>query len=229
VAATLSVQPDSPQYSVNGQVWPVAFSGTASGSATHYAAINVTVMDFKLLYRNSNAAVNAGQTGQYELFVTPVGPPFTNPVSLSCSGLPAGSDCSFSPATVTPNGSPAIVVLSVSTAKTTAALHPPVPTTQVQLMLALLLPGIVVGLAGGARKKRVFLAVLLVVVLAGVILQPACGGGGSSYAPAPPPPSPPPPPPPSSPPPPVTYSFTVTATSGTLQHQIPLNLVVQPQ
>ncbi|MGE5723866.1 MAG: hypothetical protein ACM34G_01750, partial [Acidobacteriota bacterium] len=204
-------------------------ASTAPGTSTHDVKVTVPIMDFSLLARTNTAAVNAGQSAQYELFVNSVQAAFTNPISLSCSGLPAGASCSFSPAIVAPNGPQAIVVLSVTTAKTTAALRPPPPATQAQLMLALLLPGIVVGLAGGARKKRVFLAVLLVVVLAGVILQPACGGGGSSYAAAPPPPSPPPPPPPSSPPPPVNYGFTVTATSGTVQHQMNLNLVVQPQ
>jgi hypothetical protein len=220
------------QWNANGYLpsVPLTVTFTASGpnTSTHYAAVSIGAMDFSIAARNSTAAVNAGQSAQYELFTKSVQAPFTDPVSFSCSGLPAGSTCTFSPATVTPNSSSAIVVLSVSTAKTTAELNPPASATQAQLMLALLLPGIVVGLAGATRKRKALLAVLLVLVLAAVILQPACGGGGSSYAP-PPPPSPPPPPPPSSPPPPVTYNFTVTATSGTLQHQLNLNLVVQPQ
>ena len=210
-----------------GSDWVSFSSGT--GNSARVASVMLTVMDFAVTAHNSYAAAFAGQTAKYELFLNSVGGTFSNPVSFSCSGLPAGSNCSFSPSTVTPSGSPAIVVLSVSTAKTTAALHPPVPTTQAQLMLALLLPGIVVGFAGGVRKKRALFAVLLVLVLAAVILQPACGGGGSSYAPPPPPPSPPPPPPPSAPPPPVNYGFTVTAASGTVQHQLNLMLVVQPQ
>ncbi|MGE5207013.1 MAG: hypothetical protein ACM3PW_15470, partial [Chlamydiota bacterium] len=228
VSATISVPPDLPDYPPGGGVTPITFNGTVPGTATHYAAASLTIMDFALTWRNSSASIYAGQAGQYELFVAPSGPPFTNPVSFSCSELSAGSTCTFSPATVTPGSSPAIVVLSVSTSKTTAELHPPAPVTQAQLMLALLLPGIVVSVSGGTRNKKLF-AVLLVVVLAALILQPACGGGGSSYAPAPPPPSPPPPPPPSAPPPPVSYNFTVTATSGTVQHQIPLTLLVQPQ
>jgi hypothetical protein len=190
-------------------------------------AVNVPIMDFSLLPRQPSAAVSAGQAGQYELFVNSVAAPFTNPVSFSCSGLPAGAACSFSPATVTPNNSQAIVVLSVSTPKTLAALTPPSALTQAQLMLALLLPGMVIAISGNARSKKNVLVALLIVVLALVILMPACGGGGSSSGP--PAPQPPPPPPPSSPPPPVSYSFTVTATSGAVQHQLPLTLVVQKQ
>jgi hypothetical protein len=187
-------------------------------------AVNVPIMDFSLLPRQPAAAVIAGQAGQYELFVNSVAAPFTNPVSFSCSGLPAGAACSFSPATVTPNNSQAIVVLSVTTPKTLAALRSPATPTQAQLMLALLLPGTVIAISGSVRSRKNVFVALLIVVLALVILMPACGGGGSSSGP------PPPPPPtttPSSPPPPASYNFTVTATSGTVQHQLPLTLVVQ--
>ncbi len=200
---------------------------TVTGPATlpHFATINVPVMDFTVAARASVSAINAGQTGQYELFINPLGAPFTNSVSLACAGLPTGASCSFSPATVTPNASQAIVVLSVVTPNTLAALHLPSPLTQAPFMLALLLPGMVIAISGNVRSKKKAFIALLVVVLALVILMPACGGGGSSSGP--PPPAPTPPPPPSSPPPPVSYNFTVTATSGTVQHQLPLTLVVQ--
>ena len=229
VAANISVPPVSSDYPSLAGVQQIAFEDTASGIVTHYAAVNVNVLDFALTIRNYAAAAAAGQSGQYELFVTPVAIPFTDPVSFSCSGLPSGAACSFSPATVTLNGSPAIVVLSVSTTKALAALRPPKAESEGPLMLALLLPGIVLSFAGGSRRKKVFFALLLVLVLAAVMLQPACGGGGSSLAPAPPPPSPPPPPPPSGPPPAASYNFIVTATSGTVQHQLNLTLGVQAQ
>src|SRR5690348_2497654 len=203
----------------------VDVAATGPATTAHFTTINVPVMDFALTARNSTAAINAGDPGQYEVFLNSVGAPFTNPVSLSCSGLPAGAACSFSPATVTPNNSQAIVVLSVTTPKTLAALTPPSALTQAQLMLALLLPGMVIAISGNVRSKKNVFVALLIVVLALVILMPACGGGGSSSGP--PAPQPPPPPPPSSPPPPVSYSFTVTATSGAVQHQLPLTLVVQ--
>ena len=227
VNATISVPtvlPNTSSQSTTGN-WLVTFSASGPGTATHYTAVNVPVADFTLNARLSSSAIDAGQTGQYELFVTPVGAPFTNPVSFSCSGLPKGTACSFSPATVNPGASPTYVVLSIGTPRTLAALRPPAPATQTLFMLALLLPGMALSFSGGLRKKRLF-AALLLVVLAAVVLQPACGGGGTS-APAPPPPTPTPAP--SSPPPPVTYNFTVTATSGTLQHQLNLTLVVQPQ
>ncbi|HET7749179.1 MAG TPA: hypothetical protein VFK81_07350, partial [Terriglobales bacterium] len=224
LTATISVPPNAPAPPPGGVV-QVAWNAGVAASTPHYAAFNVTVADFALSVRNNSNAINAGQSGQYELAVNSVGAAFASPVSFSCSGLPAGTSCSFSPAAVTPGNSPAYAVLSISTPKTLADLRPPAAATQSQLMLALLLPGMVIAISGNVRSRKTVFAALLMVVLALVILMPACGGGGSSSAP--PPPSSPPPPPPSSPPPPVSYSFTVAATSGTVQHQLPLTLVVQ--
>ncbi|HEU5334741.1 MAG TPA: hypothetical protein VFU27_02195, partial [Terriglobales bacterium] len=121
----------------------ITLTATGQNTAAHYANINFPVTDFTFTPRTPSSAIRAGQPGQYELFVSPSGIPFTNPVSFSCSGLPKGAACSFSPATVTPNSSPAIVVLSVSTTKTLAALRPPKADSEGPLMLALLVPGIV--------------------------------------------------------------------------------------
>jgi hypothetical protein len=226
VNANLSIAVESPVVIPVG-IQTVTVSSTGPGTNSHFVAFNLTVADFGFTARNSSAAIDAGQAGQYELFVNSVAAPFANPVSFSCSGLPGSAACSFSPATLTPNGSPAIVVLSVSTPKTLAFQHLPAAGTQAKLMLALLLPGMVIAISGNVRSKQVVFVGLLVVVLALVTLLPACGGGGTSSGPPPPPP--PSPPPPSAPPPPVSYNFTVTATSGTVQHQLPLTLVVQGQ
>jgi hypothetical protein len=222
LTATISVPSNSPPPPPGGMV-PVGWTSYGPNANGHYAAFNVTVMDFALAARNNSAAINAGQPGEYELTINSVGAPFTNPVSFSCSGLPAGTACSFSPATVTPDNSPAVVVLSISTPKTLASLHPPA-ATQAQLMLALLLPGVVLSVAGGKRSRKSLLIVFLIVVLAALLLQAACGGGGTSAGPPPPPPSPAPTPAPT--PSSTTYMVTVTATSGTVQHQLILNLVV---
>ena len=228
VIASISVPADMPDYPPNAFASSVTLTASAPGTPTHSAFANLAVMDFSFAPRNGAAYVNTGQAAQYELLIEPVGPyapPFTNPVSLSCSGLPAGSTCSFSPPTVTPNASAVFSVLSISTtANKSAALRSPAPAVQAQLLLALLLPGMAIGVSTGVRGKKPLLVVLLILVLGVLMLQAACGGGGSSVAQAPPPP--PSPPPPSAPPPPVTYNVAVTATSGTVQHQIVLALVV---
>jgi len=227
VAVTFSYVPSSS----GGGVMPISFSATGSTTDIHYAVINVPVADFGVYARIANSSINAGQQGQYELFVnsqevpsnSPV--PFTNPVSFSCSGLPAGSTCTFSPAAVTPGNSPAVVVLSVSTLKTSAELRHGAPTTDAQLLVLMFLPGMVLSLSGGIGSRKAILTVLLIVVLAALLLQPACGGGSSAGTLPPPTPTPAPTPQPYS----TTYPVIVTATSGTVQHQLQLNLVVQRQ
>ncbi|HLX76204.1 MAG TPA: hypothetical protein VKR26_15770, partial [Terriglobales bacterium] len=226
--ATISFPGYTSRLPAAGSYW-ITFSTTGYLTPYHATAVRVNVMDFAVTAHSSYAAAFAGQTAKYELFVNSIVGTFANPISFSCSGLPQGSTCSFSPASVTLGGSQSIVVLSVSTTKRTAALQPPASPLQAQFLLALLLPGMVVSVSGSWGRKKTFFAVLLVLVLAAVMLQPACGGGGSSAAPPPAPPPTPPTPTPSTPPPPVNYGFTVTATSGTAQHQLQLTLIVQPQ
>ena len=222
LTATLSVPTSESQYMPSESATWADFTSSGPGAPSHDVTVIVPIMDFSLLARANTAAINAGQSGQYELFVSPLAPAFTNPVSFSCSGLPAGTACSFSPANVTPGTSPAIVVLSISTPKTLAEMRPP-GTTHVQLMLALLLPGMVLSFSGGMCSRKSLFTVLLIAVLAALLLQVACGGGGSS---APPPLTPSPTPAPAPAPSSTSYPVTVTATSGTVQHQLNLNLVV---
>ena len=201
----------------------IGFTGTAPGTAAHYAAVDLQVADFGLTVHTSPVSVAPGNAARYELLVTSLGQSFPSPISFSCSGLPQGATCSFSPASVIPNNGPAIVVLSVSSTKTLAGLRPPQAATQAELMACFLLPGLVLSFAGGRRDKR-FYAALLLVALAALLLLPSCGGGGTSAAPPPPPA---PAPTPSAPPTLVTYPFILTATSGPLQHQTQMTLVVQ--
>jgi hypothetical protein len=51
----------------------------------------------------SSLSVYAGQTGTATITVTPINN-FTGAVSFTCTGLPTGSTCSFSPTDVTPSG-----------------------------------------------------------------------------------------------------------------------------
>lgn len=208
-----------------GGYFEVPFTATAPGTVTHSTAVHVTVTDFALGARTNSATVLAGQPGQYELNVIPGVAPFTNPISFSCSGLPPGTACSFSPATVTPGSSPAIVVLSISTPKSLAELHPAAPLSEDLLLFSMLLPGMVLSLSGGIRSRRSPFTLLLIVVLATLLFQPACGGGGSAGPPTPPTPTPAPAPQPFS----TTYPVVLTASSGTVQHQVNLNLVVWQQ
>ena len=61
---------------------------------------------------NSDVTVSKGQVANLTVTLTPVNG-FKMPVNLTCSGMPAGTTCSFSPPTVTPDGAPVSSTLSI--------------------------------------------------------------------------------------------------------------------
>ena len=89
--------------SLGGNVQTVSLSGTG--------------IDFSLSGSPSSATINAGQIASYTVTVSSMGSAFNSSVALSCSGLPALSSCSFSPAAVTPGSTSVQSTLQVSTTK----------------------------------------------------------------------------------------------------------------
>jgi hypothetical protein len=163
-------------------------SGTPSHSFT--IALNVT-QNFVVYSATPIQMVAPGQTtGAYSLAVEPVGSAFGAPVTLSCSGLPAGAQCLFNPSTpVTPGTSAVDVVMSISTSPATN-LQRNIRRRAVLYAAELFAPGIVIlcALSRRARKRTskqiAFLALLafLAIVLlscSGVSTGGSGGGGGS--------------------------------------------------
>jgi hypothetical protein len=70
---------------------------------------------------NQTQTVGAGQTtGPYNLTIAPAGASFSGVVTLTCSGIPSGAKCNFTPSTVVPGGNSANVVLTIATNSSTA-------------------------------------------------------------------------------------------------------------
>ena len=95
-----------------------------TGVPTHSFTVAVTVgQNFSLSSSTASQTVTAGQTtGPYSLTIQPSGGAFNSAVTLSCSGLPAGAQCSFNPSTpVTPGSAAASVALTISTSSSTPA------------------------------------------------------------------------------------------------------------
>ena len=172
----------------------------------------------------SSASMMRGQSAQFQLAVAESGA--SDPVSLSCSTLPAGMTCTFSPSTVTPGATAASVGLTVATSSTMAAVHPPSPGRSLP-MYALWMSGF--GVAGlftlpeVMRRKRRLL--LLAVVLGFALLQLACGGGGAATSQMQPTVTTQPSAPAASTS--STYTVTVTATSGTAVSSANLAITIQ--
>ena len=113
---------------VPGNAAPGAYSVNvdvrdSSGIPDHSITFPLTVQDFGISSSTSSQTANPGATtGAYDLTVQAVGSSFTNAVALSCSGLPAGAQCVFQPATaVTPGSAAVAVAMTIVTSSNTGA------------------------------------------------------------------------------------------------------------
>ncbi|MGA2963403.1 MAG: alkaline phosphatase family protein [Candidatus Korobacteraceae bacterium] len=175
--------------------------------------------DFTLT-ATQDVTLSSSGSGSSSIGITPENG-FNSAVSLSCSGLPAGATCSFSPTTVTPSGGMASVTMTINIP--TAAASSSAPTHQTRPLLAFTLPFFALAagsLAVGGRKKKLAFWVVLLLVLALGAVSIGCGGGSSKSSAA------------------TTatqstpaagassYTVTVNASAGAIQHSTSLNVTV---
>ena len=155
------------------------FFVSTAGSGTGSAATGSP--DFTVAAPASMTLSAAGM-GSSQIAITPENG-FSSPITLSCSGLPAGATCSFSPATVTPTGGMAnsAVTISMAAAVTSAA-----PAHHGKPLVAFTLPFFALAAGslaiGGKNKKKTAFWVVLVLVLALGAVSIGCGGGNSKTA-----------------------------------------------
>jgi hypothetical protein len=169
--------------------------------------------DFSLTASDSVIPISpVGGSGSMNLAISQLDG-FTGTVSFSCSGLPAESTCSFSPASIKGSGNS---MLTVSTTAPRAGLNDSSRPLQLWLSSGVGLAGIF--LLGAPPKRRRMGNILGVFIFAVVLCSMGCGGGGSSSSPV------------------VThdpgtktgiYTITVNASSGSLRHAVSLGLVIQ--
>jgi N-acetylneuraminic acid mutarotase len=165
--------------------------------------------DFTVSASPASITVTAGRSGAATVIVTPLYA-FKSAVTFSCSGLPTGASCSFSPSTVTPPGTTSTTLTVTTAAKNASLYRDSLP----------LLPGSALAAAlccfGFKKRRRLQIFLLLAVSVVGLGLLTSCGGGGSasssggggggSQ--------------------PVISTVTVTATSGSLTHTTTFTLTV---
>jgi FG-GAP-like repeat len=178
---------------------------------------------FSLSASNTSGSVAPGQSATSSVTVTPSGG-LTGGVSFSCTGLPTGASCGFSPSSVTLGASAATSTLTISTTGQMAALTPGgksehrLPWAPGGIVLAALLIPL-------ARIRRVNAQMRLLAWAAFLTIGAAalhgCGGndnsgsssgggsgGGSGGTPA------------------GTYTIVITATAGTTTHTVNYSLTV---
>jgi hypothetical protein len=220
-------------YNININTYDQDSGGTPSHALT--MALTVT-QDFTLgALTPATQTITPGQSASYNFNVLPVGSLFPGSVSLSCSGGPAISLCTFTPASVTPGNGSAAVLLTISTTASSAALalsnfplREPFGGESPALFYALWLSLPAVLLIRVRLRFNARLRVCLIGLFLLGLLLTSCGGGGSNGGssvtagggggigqqqgtqPG-------------------TYLITVTASSGTLSHQAPtVTLIVSP-
>ncbi len=190
---------------------------TQAGNANYSAATPVSqsfqVGDatFTITSNPTSATVAPGQSAVFTFTVTPQGS-YTSPISFSCGALPAVANCSFSPATITPDANPATTRLTITTAPQSALLTPGPRSHRSGPLNAtwLVLPGMLLGMVAIAAPKRrkLLSCCLLFLVAGGCLLQSACGSLANPDTPA------------------GTYTITVTGTAGSTQQTVAVTLTV---
>ena len=93
--------------------FPFTITGTA-GTTTHAVQATLVVNganapDFSVNLPSSSVASLQGQTSSYTVNIGSTAG-FSNPVSVTCAGLPSGATCASSPASVTPPGSATVTI-----------------------------------------------------------------------------------------------------------------------
>jgi len=166
------------------------YAGDANFGGSMASPVTETVIepDYSIASNPTSLTIQQGASGTVLFTITPVGG-FSQSVALACSGLPANSTCTFSPATVSPNGSPVTSTLTIATNVNTQAAM--VAQPRMTGWLALAMPIGPAGFAGflgllGIRSKNrksrkgIFTSVTLIfgaALFAAAVI--GCVGGGA--------------------------------------------------
>jgi hypothetical protein len=145
--------------------------------------------DFSLTASPQQLTMLAGQTRQSVIVLTPTNF-YQGLVKLSCGTLPANVSCTFSPATLAPDGSgnPVQTALTVNTSSSSPVVGQlrPAQDARISLASAFYLPGLLGGLFLAIHRRRLAKHVraqrllVILLLLAGAIGLTACGGGSSA-------------------------------------------------
>ncbi|MEI9977624.1 MAG: FG-GAP-like repeat-containing protein [Edaphobacter sp.] len=161
-------------------------------STSSSASVVVATPDYSITSNPTSLTIQQGQSGTATFTMTPTGG-FNQTITFACAGLPSEATCSFSPASVTPNGAPVTSQLTITTvAPVNALLHGSDPLQkrgtggagswsqgiwcQGSVALALF-----AGIFAGTRRRKIPNILRVVIFLAAICLIPLAGcGGGTS-------------------------------------------------
>jgi hypothetical protein len=186
----------------------VADNATGSPQTATLSGAGVAAPDFSVTASPPTQTVSGGSVASYNITVGSLNGDFSNPVTLTATGVPAGATATFTPASVTPGGESASSVMTVQTTTALAQMHRP---ARLPWMSAVTLAFCIPLLWWRRRNRQRLLPTGLLVLLfsAGAAMLSGCGGGYYAQPPS------------------QTYTITVTGTSGSTQHSTTVTLTVQ--
>jgi hypothetical protein len=210
VAITLSQTPPGPYGVGNTNVF-LNVVDTQGATAQATATVTVISPDFGLMFSLSSFTVTRGQSATEHITFTP-NPGIGAPLMFSCSGLPIGASCSFSPNTIAAGSAQTNVTLTITTTGSSASLMQP-KTMQPKPFYAAWMPSAGLGLLGmvffAVPKRRSRSAAFLIALslMMTVLLVAGCGSDSAQT-------------------PIGTFPVTVTGTSGNVSHSQTITVTV---
>ena len=180
--------------------------------------------DFSLsLPSGSTVTIAAGQSASSNVSVSATGG-FNQPVTLSCSGAPAGAACNILPGSINPNGGTGTAQISITSTARGSLLWLGKYQILWLAFLLVMVAGCILILARKPLRRPAWMIAPVMVSLLLVIT--ACSGGAGTQSGPTPTPNPSPSPTPTGGTPAGTYSLTITGTSGNTTHHTTMTLVV---
>jgi hypothetical protein len=162
----------------------------------------------------SSITIPAGKSGSFTVTAKPQSGSFNNAISLSCSGLPSGLSCAFSPASITPGAGTGSSTLTISTVAV-ARMNLPQRSKSNPIYAGWLLSFGIAGFAfiGNMSRRRAAQVLTLLALMGLGMITVSCGGnsaGTQSAAAAP-----------------SNYSVTIVGNSSSTQFSTAVNITVQ--
>ena len=162
----------------------------------------------------SSITIPAGQSGSFTVTAKPQSGSFDSPISLSCSGIPSGLTCSFSPVTITPGSGTAASTLTISSTSV-AGVNSLQRRESLPIYAAWLLPFGIAGFAfigKATRRCGAQVLVLFALIVTGMVTV-SCGGGAGAQGIAAPAAS--------------SYTVTILGNSSSTQFSTAVKITVQ--
>jgi hypothetical protein len=163
--------------------------GTQSGSlivvddtpaSPHVIVLGAAVMDYAVSATPGTGSLRTGGPAAFQVALTTEGAPFGDAVTLACSGLPAGTECAFDPATIAAGSSKGRSALTIRASGAAAGTLSAPAGSRSAASLGLAVAGLgSLAIAAAARRRRWGVgAALLVAVLASALHAAGCSNDG---------------------------------------------------